>query len=240
MSAEQLPRLELAVSERATETQAGLLVAVVRHATRIGFFETLVDGLALHMKVYQYSHRQKLETLAASIVVGCQHIADIQTKLVPDTAAAAMFGLARFPDQSQLNIFLRALGPEQVAHLERAHATLLARHSRAGDRSAWLRLPTGAAVLPVDLDQTYLTTRSGRAEGATAGYFGRKRGPRGYKKSVAVLGGGVQEVLWQQLESGATHGQDAVPAVLAALGALCAAHRIAPAEVLFRGDAQYG
>jgi hypothetical protein len=240
MSADLPPRLEFAMSERPTETQAGLLVAVVRQAERFGFFDTLLAGLALRRKVNQYSHRQHLETLVASIVVGCQHIADIQTKLVPDTAAAALFGLARFPDQSQVNAFLRALGPAQVAHLAQAHAALLARHSRAGDRTAWLQLPTGVAVLPVDLDQTYLVTRSRRAQGATAGYFGRKRGPRGYKKSVAVLGAGVQEVLWQQLESGATHGQDAVPGVLAALRALCAAQGIAPAEVLFRGDAQYG
>jgi hypothetical protein len=55
-----------------------------------------------------------------------------------------------------------------------------------------------------------------------------------------VLGAGVPEVLWQRLESGATHGQDAVPAVRAALGALCQAQPIAPADVLLRGDAQYG
>jgi hypothetical protein len=60
MSAELPPRLDLALSERTTETQAGLLVAVVRHADRIGFFETLGDGLALRMKVYQYSHRKQL------------------------------------------------------------------------------------------------------------------------------------------------------------------------------------
>jgi len=215
-------------------------VTVVQKAEEIGFFETLLDGLHLPMKVYCYSHRNKLETLMASIAVGCRHIAEIQTKLVPDTAAAALFGLARFPDQSQLNAFLRACGPEQVAHLEEAHATLLAQHSRAGDRRQWLALPGGRRVVPVDLDQTYLVTRSTRAEGATRGHFGRKRGQVGYKKSLALLGGRVQEVLYQALEAGNVHGNAAVPAILTKLARLLAARGIPPGDVVVRGDSQYG
>lgn len=232
--------IEMATAERPTETQSGLLVALVREARELRFFETLAEGLELQMKVVTYSHQQKLETLVAGLVQGTRHIAELQTRVVPDTVAAGLFGLARFPDQSQLNAFLRAMRPAQVEHLERAHRQLLRANSQAGDRGQWWGLPSGQRLLPVDLDQTYLVTRSRKAEGATRGHFGRKRGQRGYKKSLALLGGSVREVLWQRLEPGNTHAQAAVPAVVAALADLAAAHGLAAGDFLVRGDSQYG
>jgi Transposase DDE domain group 1 len=222
------------------QTQSALLVTVVQTAQTLGCFETLLDGWQLKMKQVAYSQLNKVQTLVASIAVGARSISQIQTKLVPDAAAAHLFGMARFPDQAQINAFLQAMGPEQVAHLEQAHAQLLAQHSRAADQTAWLRRPGGQRFLPVDLDQTYLVTRSAQAEGTARGYFGRKRGQVGYKKSLAFLGGEVREVLWQRLAPGNLHGQEAVAPVLAALGNLLQAQGLAPGQVLLRGDAQYG
>lgn len=232
--------VRFAAGQRPTETMSGLLVTVVQKAHEIGFFETLTEGLKLPMKVYGYSHRHKLETLVASIVVGCRHIAEMQSKLAPDTVAAGLFGMARFPDQAQINAVLRACGPAQVAHLDRAHGHLLLRSSRASEREAWLALPGGQRLLPVDMDQTFLATRSTQATGAARGYFGRKRSAFGYKKSVALLGGDVKEVLWQRLEAGNVHGQEAAPTILAKLRALTEARGIAADEALLRGDSQYG
>lgn len=227
-------------AERGDETLSGLLVSVVQKAQEIAFFETLTDGLQLPMKVYTYSHRNKLETIVASIAVGCRHVAEIQTKLVPDTTAARLLRMARFPDQSQITAFLRACGSAQVTHLEQAHEQLLLRHSRVGQRQHWLQLADGRRVLSVDLDQTAMVTRSTRATGTARGYFGRKRGQYGYQKSVALLGAGIREVLWLRLDPGNVHGQEAVPTVLTKLRALATAHRIAPAEILVWGDSQYG
>ena len=92
----------------------------------------------------------------------------------------------------------------------------------------------------MDLDQTPLVTRGKRATGVAAGYFGRKRGNVGYKKSVAILGGGVKEVLWLRLEPGNTHGQEAVPIVVQQLAALAEAKGLGASELLLRGDSQYG
>jgi hypothetical protein len=100
-------------------------------------------------------------------------------------------------------------------------------------------LPDGQRLLPVDLDQPSLVTRSATAEGATQGYFGRKRGHRGYKKSVAFLGGPVKEVLSQRLEAGNTHPQVAVPTILRTLATVRQAHGIAGDALLVRGDSQY-
>ncbi len=236
------PPLEyrLEVGERAGETTHGLLVMLVQRAREIGFFETLSSGLKLKLKEVAYSHRNKLETIVAGIAVGCRHTSEMQTKLVPDTTAAELFGMPRFPDQSQINTFLRRLTEVQVAHLAQAHQTLLEKQSLCADRERWLRLSDGRQVLPVDLDQTPIVTRSTRAKGATSGYFGRKRGNRGYKKSLALLGGGVREVLCLQLEPGNTHAQEAVPTVLASLMRLAKAKRIAPSKFLVRADSQYG
>lgn len=234
------PEVRIESDPRTCETMSGLLLSVVAKARELRFFETLTDGLALKMKTIVYSPQNKIETIAASVAVGCRHIAEIQTRLVPDRVAAELFGMARFPDQAQINHFLRACGPTQVSHLAEAHARLLLANSRADDRSAWWTAPNGQRFLVVDLDQTPLVTRGTTATGATRGHFGRKRGQVGYKKSLALLGGGVQEILWQQLGPGREHGQDAVPAAMAALSRLVAAKGIAPGEILWRADSQYG
>jgi hypothetical protein len=240
MAPEFPSEIRLEMADRPNETVSGLLVTVVEKAREIAFFERLSEGLNLKMKVYIYSHRNKIETIVAGLAVGCRHIAEMQTKLVPDTVAAGLFGMARFPDQAQINAFLRRCGPEQVAHFGCVHQQLLLAHSMAADRSKWMSLADGRVVLPVDLDQTSLVTRSKRATGVAAGYFGRKRGNVGYKKSVALLRGAVREVLWLRLEPGNTHGQEAVPAVLEQLALLMKEKGLRADEILVRGDSLYG
>ncbi len=234
---------------RPNETTSGLLVLVAQMADDIGFVETLAKGLNLKVKVVRYSHQHKLATLVASVVVGCRHTSEIQTKLVPDVVAAKLFGMERFPDQSQINGFLRAFGEPQVAHLERVHQQLLEKYSRAGEVANWLELPKPKPdpsssnclrLLPIDLDQTPLVTRSKRATGTAKGHMGRKRGNVGYKKSVAFLGGRVREVLWQRLDPANVHGQAAVPVTLERLATLGKALGIRPEDTLLRGDSQYG
>jgi hypothetical protein len=239
--ASSLPdELAFTTGVRPNETLAALLIPVVRTAEALGFFETLATGLNHPSKQVVYTHQQKLQSLVASLIIGCRHLNEIQTKLVPDTVAAGLFGMARFPDQSQLSAFLRTMGPAQVRHLAQAHAQLLAAYSRIADRTRWLALADGTRLLPVDLDQTPLVTRSQRATGAGRGYLGRKRGHWGYQKSLVLLGGAVQEVLWLRLDPANVHGQEAVPDALAALAALLQAHTLLPDAVLLRGDSQYG
>lgn len=211
------------------------LRTLAQRATAIGFFETLVEGLRLPAKVYVYSHRNKIETIAASVGVGCRHIVDIQRRLVPDTQAAGLFGMARFPDQSQINTFLRAFGPAQVGHLERQHEQLLVRHSRVGDRARWLALPDGRQVVPIDVFRAQLATR---AAGSTSSSSRAQSRPR-FWKSVAVLGAGVREALWVRLEPDASRGHLALPIVIDKATAVTSARDIAPGEILVRGDERY-
>lgn len=232
--------IRLEGGERPEQTLSGLLMLVIQKAREIKFFETLANGLDVSMKVYRYRHIEKLETIVSGIVVGCRHTSEIQAKLVPDTVAAGLFGMARFPDQAQINAFLRAFGPKQVEHLEKAHLELLCGNSRSGERRNWTVVGRGRRVLALDLDQTPIATKSKRATGTAYGYMGRKRSQFGYQKSVAFLGGGVKEVLWQRLDAGNVHAQEAVPSVLEYLEVLRKAKGIGAREVLVRGDSQYG
>ncbi len=55
------PELGFELGKRPNETMSALLVPVIQKAQEIGFFETLVEGLGLRMKVCHYSHRNKIE-----------------------------------------------------------------------------------------------------------------------------------------------------------------------------------
>jgi hypothetical protein len=58
------------------------------------------------MKRVVYTPVQKVQTLMASIMIGCKYNKDVNFRLVPDEVAASALGMARFPDQSQLNLLL--------------------------------------------------------------------------------------------------------------------------------------
>ena len=77
----------------------GLLAAAYQYAEGSGVFQQW-ESLPLKMKTVVYSPADKIKTLWASIVVGCQHTYDINAKLGADEKAMAeVFGLQRFPDQ---------------------------------------------------------------------------------------------------------------------------------------------
>ena len=217
--------LRLATAERPTETQSGLLLALVREARELRFFETLAEGLDLKMNVVTYSHQQKLATLVAGLVQGTRHIAELQSRVVPDTVAAGLVGLARFPDQSQINALLRAMGPAQVEHLERAHQRLRRAHSLAGDRARWWGLESGPRLLAgrpgPDLsgDPEWPRRRgpSAGTSGASAGSAATRKVWRCWAAASGRCSGSGSKRATPMLEA-------AVPAGLAALADLAAAH----------------
>jgi hypothetical protein len=224
-------------------TSHGLLATAYQKAEELGLFDLLGQHVRLPMRTNAYSPLDKLKTLWASIVLGCDHTKDINTRLgAHEPELAALLGLTcgRFPDQSGISRLLHRFTPEAVGALRQAAFELLCRHSRARDRRCWLRLPGGRRVLVVDLDQRGLVVRGTRFELAEAGFFGRKRGRAGYQLSLAFLGGAIREVLDEYLDGGATPAGLRIPDLLARLSAACAALGIAPADVLVRADAQYG
>lgn len=222
-------------------TSHGLLVAAYDFASHLGFFKAVDAHLALSMKTRDYPWQKKLATLWASLLVGCDHTSQINDALgAHERAAAALFGLDRFPDQSQINRLLHAFTPAHVVSWRTLHLHLLARHSRARRRRLWSRLANQQKVLFLDLDQRGLTVSSNRFELAAKGYFSRKRSRTGYQLSLAFLGGSLGEVLDEYFDPGNTPAAARVDDLLDSALALCPRLHIRPDQIVVRGDAQYG
>lgn len=94
---------------------SGFLAILSSFAESVGFFDPFLRHLTFPMKEVSYSTIDKIATLFSSIIVGCSHIKDINHKLTPYPSAASLFGMERFPDQSQINRFLNRMGPEEIS-----------------------------------------------------------------------------------------------------------------------------
>jgi hypothetical protein len=193
------------------------------------------------MKKRTYSWSDKLNTLWASIVVGCNHTVEINSKLGShERAAAGLFGLDRFPDQSQINRLLWACEPVHVEQWRKLHLDLMCRHSRATAGKRWLMMSNRERLLPVDIDQRGIVVRGKQFELATKGYFSHKRGRVGYQLSLAFIGGPVGEVLDEYLDPGNMPIDQRLDDLLKSLEEFCRRTRIPKDCILIRGDAQLG
>ncbi len=223
------------------ETAHGLLVSAYNKAKALGFFSKVEQSLKLKMKKRRYSWSDKLKTLWASIVVGCDHTSQINSKLGShERAAAVLMGLERFPDQSMVNRLLWAFEPDHLNQWRKLHLDLLCRHSRARARKHWMVLSNRQRMLAVDIDQRAVVTSSNHFELACKGYFGRKRGRFGYQLSMAFIGGEVGEVVDEYLDSGNTAMGHRIDDLLNSLEQFCKRTGIARDCILIRGDAQLG
>jgi len=81
-----------------------------------------------------------------------------------------LLGLERFPDQSTLRRFLKALSPTAIRQLVRLHDRL---------RLQWFAVPSAPGALLFDLDSVVITVY-GKQQGARLGYNPRKKGRRSY------------------------------------------------------------
>ncbi|HEY7546164.1 MAG TPA: transposase, partial [Blastocatellia bacterium] len=222
-------------------TAHALLVCAFNKALSVGFFHSFQHHLHIKMKKRSYSWMDKLSTLWASIVVGCNHRVEINDKLgAHEQAAAALFSLSRFPDQSQINRLLWAFKPHNLDEWRRLHLSLLCKHTRAKRRSLWLRLPNRQRLLPIDIDQRGVVVRGKQFELATKGHFCDRRAKRGYQLSLAFCGGKVGEVIDEYFDPGKTAARDRVDDLLTSIEIFCQQSGIPPECILIRGDAQYG
>lgn len=152
------------------------LALLLAFAQRIGYFEPFSEHLEVAAKEVVYSNLQKLQTLVAALAVGCPHNVDINHYLAPYPAVARVLGMRRFPDQSQVNRFLRRMEPVNLCQLQLILEILLERFG------LWRSLRR----VDVDLDTTGLTVTGSQYELARKGYFPGRRGKRGYQLNVAM------------------------------------------------------
>ena len=210
-------------------TSSAFLIAFQQHARAVEFFKPVAEHLRVKMKAVRYSAIQKVQTLVASILLGCPYTSSINHRLVPDQVAAREWGMERFPDQSQINLFLNRMTAENLAQLEQAHQDLFRAHS----------LLRSAPQVVVDIDQTGLRVTGKTFEFAEKGYFPRRRGARGYQLSAALASaeGCEPEAIACKLDPGNVVGPTRLPDLLrATLDALEQRGR----RLVVRLDAGYG
>jgi hypothetical protein len=222
-------------------SQHALLSAAHQFALDLGFFDTISQSISLKMKKIDYSWLDKLKTLWASLVIGCDHTVQINHSLGDhEPALAQLFGLERFPDQSQVNRLLHTFDPSHLGQWRKLHLDLLCSHSRSRDRQYWLRLANGQRLLAVDLDQRAMTVSSKHFKLSSKGYFGKKRGRYGYQLTLAFIGGDLGEVLDEYFDPGNTPFAHRLPDLLNSLKLFCTRTGIRPSQILIRADAQLG
>lgn len=179
-------------------TPSAFLVSALHWAEHQGFWQPFNRLLDVAMKSVVYTPLQKVQTLIASIMIGCQYNKDINCRLVPDEVAASLLGMARFPDQSQTNLLLRRMDEANLGELEAVHAEHLHQYERFVPSAHW------HGYLLVDIDQCGLIANGKSYELSRKGYFPRRRGERGYQMSAAWLGSS-RTTLGLRLDPGNTH-----------------------------------
>lgn len=194
-------------SETQVETVSAFLMMVLEYCAEIGLFRLLEQTVKVKLKAVVYSVLNKAQTVIASLIMGCAHTKAINETLAEETAAARYLGMARFPDQSQINRYLTRFDATNVAQLGEVHAPVFMQESRA-------RRAVGTIV--VDIDQCGLVANGKRYEWARKGYFPRKRGQQGYQLSAAYIGA-CDEAVQVYLDPGNCHCATRLPELLRAI-----------------------
>lgn len=215
-------------SETQVETVSAFLMMVLEYCTEIGLFQLLEQVVKINMKAVVYSLLHKAQTVIVSLVMGCAHTKAINERLADEMVAAHYLGMARFPDQSQINRYLTRFDAANVAQLGEVHAQVFMQESRA--RRA-------AGMIVVDIDQCGLVANGKSYEFARKGYFPRKRGQQGYQLSAAFVGA-YDEALQLYLDPGNTSCRNRLPDLLRDIDRLLATDNPG-VHVIRRLDAGY-
>lgn len=148
------------------------------------------------MKEIIYTNLDRVKTLVASISIGCKYVKDINHKLVPYKGAAKCCGLDRFPDQSQINRFLRRFDLSNIRELDYIFEQLLCSHG----------LWRSEQQIDIDFDCSGIVVHGKTYQLARKGYFPRKRSSRGYQLSLAsTFNVPFKEILSLHLDPGNTY-----------------------------------
>jgi len=204
------------------------LAGFIKFARTIGALD-LLEQVKVKMKEVNYTVHQKMITLLLSIIMGCKYTSDVNHKLVPDTVAANMFDMKRFPDQSQINELIRRIDEKGIEQLASVHHQMFMQNAQC------LSVP---GFVVVDIDQSGLIASGKTYEAAQKGYFSKKKNQKGYQLSAAFCGES-SETISLYLDPGNTHCSarfdDLVKDTLVKLSDVAKEHRL-----ILRIDSGYG
>lgn len=153
--------------EQQGSTQYARLAVLGHYVRTTELLRPLQDRVSLPGRRWRWPPAETLIDLWLSILVACESVAQINTKLRPDVTLAHSWGrLRQVAEQSTVARLLDSLGAEQVEQI-RQGVTLISRWLSASAQHDW------SQPLMVDIDLTELPA-SAQAEGSTKGYFQKK------------------------------------------------------------------
>ena len=197
-------KLEFGLTQGLFNSQFAPLAAIAHYCKPL--LQPL-DLVQLDMKSVKYTPQDKLMQVFVSILGGCRHLAEINTRLVPDLALAQAWGWERFADQSVLSRTLDELTESNICQLRQASTMIWRLNSRT-------QVHDWRGFLWLDFDLSGLPC-SKNSEKAKKGYFSGRKNLRG-RQLARVSATQYCETLWSELYAGNRHTITCLePAVLA-------------------------
>ena len=138
-----------------------------------GIFDAIHQQVEIPQKQLIYRPTDKLIFGVLGLLVGCEHIDEINHRLRPDKVLLSAFGYESCADQSVIQDTLDDCVGENVVQLKGVLRSLNAQHNQS--QMLVTAAIEKAKTLTIDMD---LTGRpiSRHAQGANKGYFSGKRG----------------------------------------------------------------
>jgi len=163
----------------------------------------------------------------SSIAVGCTYNCDINHQLVPYTAEAKLLGMERFPDQCQINRFLRHSDFMTLSQLDTLFCWAVKLYSLASMEPGKVN---------IDIDSTGLIANGRTYQLNRKGYFAKRKGERGYQLSICVTGATGDILVHSFLPGNHSAPTDFIDIIYGAAEVLGSFDRLG----IIRADAGYG
>ena len=163
-----------------------------------GIFDAIHQQVEIPQKQLIYRPTDKLIFVVLGLLVGCEHIDEINHRLRPDNMLLSAFGYSSCADQSVIQDTLDICVSENVVQLKGVLRSLYIEHNQS--QALVTRAIEQSETLTIDMDLTGRPV-SANAQGAEKGYFCRKRGIYG-RQLARVLVPDTQEIIAEELYPG--------------------------------------
>jgi len=177
------------------------------HASLAGF-APLIESKEIFNKIHQqveigqkqliYRLTDKLIFVVLGLLVGCEHIDEINHKLRPDKVLLSAFGYSSCANQSVIQDTLDSCTQENVVELKGVLRSLYIEHNQS--QTLVTEAIEQSSTIIIDMDLTGRPV-SPKAQGAKKGYFSKKRGIYG-RQLARVLVPDTQEIIAEELYPG--------------------------------------
>ena len=163
-----------------------------------GIFDAIHQQVSIPQKQLIYRPTDKLIFVVLGLLVGCEHIDEINHRLRPDNVLLSAFGHSSCADQSVIQDTLDSCVLHNVVQLKGVLRSLYIEHNQS--QAQLTKAIEQSETITIDMDLTGRPV-SENAQGAEKGYFSRKRGIYG-RQLARVLVPDTQEIIAEELYPG--------------------------------------